>query len=378
MRYQWDLSELNIKLEILKQCYQEMENEKLKEVIAGPISSYQEMLSLAVKKKNEKHSLLDDSIEFHDFHEFLMEYILAYQDNDSTILNTILQSYLPFKKEYRSNTPLEKVKICNTNEEVINITRDFIKKYIPTSFHQSFDFLFHSSKNENKLQLSYSPNIAMYGGITYIDPFFKEKYIYAARKNNLLDLGITPHEALHYLITDFDDYKTKNYNTYYLLEAEGSFANILFGDYFYNHSIEFKNYFNLYQLQTYESQICDLVIGNALLDSLTEKGRFRMNKFNKQLEVYDIMPFINKEEVMEYMTIPMDINMKYGLGFLVAIDLFYIYQKDPEFSFYLLKNIHFIKKENDIISLLRRNHITFMDDGYENLKKYVKKIERQN
>lgn len=373
MRYQWDLSELNMKLEILKQCYQEEENEKLKEVIASFMSSYQEMLSLAVKKKNEKHSLLDDSIEFHNFHEFLMEYIQAYQDNDSTILNAILQSYLPFKKEYQSNTPLKEVKICSTNEEVIYITRDFIKKYIPTSFHQSFDFLFHSSQKENRLQLSYSPGIATYGGITYIDPFFKEKYIYVARKNNLLDLGITPHEALHYLITDFDDYKTENYNTYYLLEVEGSFANILFGDYFYNHSIEFKNYFNLYQLQTYESQICDLVIGNALLDSLTEKGRFRMNKFNKQLEVYDIIPFINKKEVMEYMTIPMDINMKYSLGFLTAIDLFYIYQKDPEFSFYLLKNIHFIKEENDVIGLLRRNHITFMDDGYENLKKHVKK-----
>ena len=73
---------------------------------------------------------------------------------------------------------------------------------------------------------------------------------------------------------------------------------------------------------------------------------------------------------------PLEVNLKYSLGYLVAIDLYYIYKRDPELAFYLLKNLKFIKQENDIASMLRRNHITFMDDGYENLKKYIKEIER--
>lgn len=379
MRYQWDLFKMRSRFIFLKECYQNENDKTLKITFKELMESYQEMLKLSFKKKEEKNSSLDDSQYYNNFHEFILKTSQEFQSNDLSCLNFILQSYLPFKEQYLTSESLSDIKISSTNDEIVNITKDFITKYVPTTLHKNLDFLFFPSKeNINKLQISYSPVETTYGGITYIDPFFQEKYIYIARKNHLLDLGITPHESFHYLITDFDDYKKENYNSYYLTEVEGSFADILFGDYFYQNSIEFRNYFNQYRLQVYENEVCDLVIENAFIDSLTQKGRFRINKFNQTLEVYDIIPFHNKEEITKYMTIPMDINMKYAMSFLVAIDLFYIYQKDPEFSFYLLKNIHFMKEENDIIGLLRRNHITFMDDGYENLKKYVKKIERQN
>lgn len=375
MRYQWNLQEIRDKLQILAADYQIAENKVKKEEILKFISMYEEILQLAVKKKNTKNALLDDSLEYYNFQDFITEQISSYQANDSSVLYLVLQSYLPFKEYYKETCSLPNIPVPITNKEIVNIIIDFFNKYIPDSITKKINSII---QDPNILHISYSTADATAAGFTMIDSYFQKKYVYVSRKNNLLDIGILPHEAFHYLITNFDDDRAEDYNTYYLREVEGRFADILFGDYFYNHAIEFRNYFNQFQLQIYENEICDLVIANAFMDSLTKKGHFRINKFNKALDVYEIMPFKSESEIMNYMTMPMDISLKYALSFLVAVDLFYIYQKDPEFSFYLLKNIHFMKEENDVIGLLRRNHITFMDDGYENLKKYVKKIERQN
>lgn len=376
MRYQWDLFEIKRKLQILASDYQLAEKEEEKEKILSFISMYEEILRLVKKKKDDENDLLDDSVQYQDFQNFISGQVSSFQSNDTSILNLILQSYLPFKKYYKTNNFPQDIKISVTDDEVVSVAKDFLNQYVPASSRKKIDPIF--DKTAKLLQMSYSTSTATASGLTMIDTYFQEKYIYIARQNKLLDLATLPHEAFHYLITDFNIDKMENYNTYYLQEVEGNFADILFADYFYQNAFEFKNYFNQFRLQIYSTEISDLVINNVFIDALTRKSRFRINKFNKALEVYDMIPFQDKEEIINYMTMPMDINMKYALGYLVAIDLFYIYQKDPEFSFYLLKNIPYMKEENNIIGILRRNHITFMDDGYENLKKYVKKIERQN
>lgn len=65
----------------------------------------------------------------------------------------------------------------------------------------------------------------------------------------------------------------------------------------------------------------------------------------------------------------------YNLSDLIAIDLFYIYKKDPEFALYLLSNIRSYRTDDNILSILRRNNLTFMDDNLSNFKKYIKKYE---
>ena len=118
----------------------------------------------------------------------------------------------------------------------------------------------------------------------------------------------------------------------------------------------------------------DLAIRNQLLDSIKNNKTIRLNKMNKFMCYYNINKFEKTEEINEYLETPQEIIMKYALSYLTALDLYYIYLNDRDFAFYLLKNIKFVKEEDDIINLLRRNHITFMDDGYENYKKYVKKL----
>ena len=38
--------------------------------------------------------------------------------------------------------------------------------------------------------------------------------------------------------------------------------------------------------------------------------------------------------------------------------------------------IRYAKEEQNVIQLLRRNHITFMDDDYQNLKDHVKQVKK--
>lgn len=195
--------------------------------------------------------------------------------------------------------------------------------------------------------------------------------------NHLMDIIKLPHELFHYVFCDCDVFTSCNYSTYYLSEIEGSFANILFGDYYYKQATVNPNFFNLNFLKLYNDHIEAIVTNNALLDSISN-NKIRMNKLNKYLNYFDLSTFQNPTEIVDYLSTPLEILIKYAFGYLIAIDLYTMYQNDPEFSFYLLKNLKFIKRENDIIHLLRNNHITFMDNGYENLKKYTKKIERQN
>lgn len=254
------------------------------------------------------------------------------------------------------------------------MTKDFFNKMTPSYIEKDFlDIL-----NNKNLHFDYSKENNGYSGVTLLDTILKNKYIYILRNNLLIDLVTLPHESFHSILLDYNHPISTKLNSYYTFEVEGNFANILFGDYFHKNYIYHKNFFNEYFIEIFNSNITSIIVRNSLLESVTEKNHFRINKFNKMISTYGIETFSDESQILDYMITPLDIDMKYSLGFLTAIDLYYIYQKDPDLAFYLLKNIRYITHEDDVLGLLRRNHITFMDDNYENLKKYVKKIESQS
>lgn len=372
MKYQWNLYDLINNINILTDYYENTDDIESKQLTMEYIEMYRSMISLIIKKQNGTNNLLNDSIEYNNMDNLIQEQILSYQENDIDTLNTVLQSYLPFREVYAPNYILNEIPIIATNEDLITITKDFYRKMVPNHIYLDFE---KALENKNNIHFSYAKTNDNYAGLTVIDPLLRKKYIYISRVNQLLDLVNLPHESFHYLFNDFDAYLSTAYNMYYTTEIEGSFANILFGDYFYQNAVEHKNYFHEYFLEVYHSGISELVVRNTFLKSLRNNKQLNMKKLNKHLEYWGLEPFTCKEELLDFITDPLEINIKYTLGYLVAIDLYYIYLEDPEFAFYLLKNLKFIKCENDIHGLFRRNHITFMDDGYSNFKRYIKKIE---
>lgn len=67
-------------------------------------------------------------------------------------------------------------------------------------------------------------------------------------------------------------------------------------------------------------------------------------------------------------------DARYAFSYLTSLDLEKIYEYDKEYAFYLLKRIRKNKTEN-IFANLKENGITFMNDGYENLKTKVKSFD---
>lgn len=378
-KYGWNLDELKSNLSLLQKILKiETDTDKIS-VLNDCIETYCEMISLIDEDSNltvkDNENPLDDTLKYDSFEDLKQEQIESYQYCNHTIINTILSSFATLNDVYHSDFILNGNLYNHSDEELVLVTRNFINKMVPDCFKKQF---FDALQSYNNIHFDSSKNINTYSGMTYFEPIFKRKDIFVSKSGLLIDLAILPHEIFHYFFNDTNVCVVNNYNTYYTTEFEGCFANLLFGDYIYNNATELNNYFNSYFLDQFYDDMLKLFMRNCFIQSIRENGSFRLNKFNKCLEGYNILPFDDKNEIGEFLNSPLEMDIKYTLGYLVAFDLYYIYKKDPEFAFYLLKNIRFMKHENDILGLLRNNHITFMDDGYENLKKYVKKIERQN
>lgn len=366
-KYKWDLKELRLNREKLYYAYEEMKDVEKKETLLSFIELYDDMINMATNKTMEPMSdLQTDSSIINLLHNAAEFYTI---DNLST-LNVLIESF-PVIAEYAPEYVNDNIRIAATNDEVVDICRDFFVKMTPKDILKKYDDAF--KENNNFLNIMYSKDSSDYSGVTLFDYTLQKKYVAVSRSNKLLDLVILPHEMFHYLFSDCNVCFSLDHNSHYLAEVEGGFANILFSEYYMNNAKENNDFFRKYYLNSYQSQIEDLTIRNALFDSIKKNNGIRMHKLNKFMSYYNMLPFDNENEIIEYLEVPQDVNIKYAISFLAALDLYYIYKKDPDFAFYLLKNIRYHVTEDNIMSLLRRNHITFMDDDYTNLKKYLKK-----
>lgn len=132
----------------------------------------------------------------------------------------------------------------------------------------------------------------------------------------------------------------------------------------------------IYFLYDYQENIKSLLYGIYYLASITEKFRFRENKFHKLIASYQLPNITSEEQLKLCLSSNYAETINYSLAYLAGLDLYKIYKNDPELAIYLLQNIRYAKEEQNVIQLLRRNHITFMNDGYQNLKDHVKQVKK--
>ena len=368
-KYRWDFRELRECRNKLVNMYNEANIEE-KADIKPIIEIYNSMLMFARKNK-ENSEIFDDKFQGLSTMDLIFEVSSSYIKKNFEVLDTLLQAYTTVNENFIDNNEVNTKVIC-TNKQLVNIAKDFFEKMTPNDVNKQF--LDELDTNKNLLNFNYAKDYGDYGGVTIFDAILNKKYINVSRTNHLFDLITLPHEMFHYLFNDTNVSMFGTFNTYYLTEVEGSFANILFGEYFKENSTYNRLFFIKRFINNFQGEMDDLAIRNQLLDSIKNNKTVRLNKLNKFMCYYNINKFEKTEDINEYLETPQEIVMKYALSYLTAIDLYYIYLKDRDFAFYLLKNIRFVKEENDIINLLRRNHITFMDDGYENYKKYTKKL----
>jgi hypothetical protein len=102
---------------------------------------------------------------------------------------------------------------------------------------------------------------------------------------------------------------------------------------------------------------------------------FSITKINNKLEEdgYRYTVFDSDNIRFNFLSFTRDLN--YSFSYLVALDLFYDYKNGSCNSLWKLRKI--AKLNNNVLGAFNSLGITFIKDGYKNLKDYQKMITRE-
>lgn len=379
MRYNWDINELRKNRDILKEIY----IGEPKSYTAALIIEYNRMLSIRDEDSVFKnHNLVEDL-------DYLINDVYNFSKHGTTpILELLFKSsdLLDLKKEYSLKIP----KIYDNNETFRDNTLDFFREMTNKEiYNKACEVLNPENHILNIVNTNKNFN---YAAMTFYDEINNKRYIGLDRMNTLTDYHDLAHEIFHYVFQAGYINKPKKaiFNGTLLSEIEGSFADILAADYHKRITKDkdknFQDLFIEYNLMNYKSKLSKLLIKNSLMLDLEENidkyidedSMLDMNKLNELDDIifkFDNSEFIFKSisEIVRYTNQTQKHLTKYTLAFLVALDLYYIYLEDKERAFHLLKRIKNDKLTKELLPTLNKYGITFMEDDYISLKKYLKK-----
>ena len=381
-KYKWNLRDAREKKKELLQLFLHCENDDDRPNIYNSIMTYKEILKTASQGDRDIFSSLDDmnTLIGDRIEEIAYIYNKTFDKDDKnykrykhlpSIICTVMNSYIPLFEHWQFQPGILPKRIAADNDTLIEMARDFFKEKTDYYICQEFEKIL--TEDYNPLNISYDNNPKRdHGGFTMFDSINNRGYIYITRSNTVRDLYILPHEAFHFIFGDKQSGACYLGNGILIDEIDGWLSNILFEDYFLDNGPLQNNFFALDNRNQLFSLVENLLIRDSLLDSARQNKTVRLNKMNKFFDKFDC--FFADENVLK-MTLDMDFipMLNYSYSMLAAIDLYYIYLEDPEKCFCLLKNIMNNIKCKNTMDMLRNNGITFMDDGYQNLIKYLKK-----
>lgn len=369
-KYHWNIQEIrkNIKeLEHLSKIETDIEKRR---IILETLKLYDSMLQGITrnKEKNSNQHMKDNNTS--DMIQALEEYRMYLDVSDEKYVNLFLNTY-PFLENFHLESAFDYI-IPFNNEVLLEINDDFLRTYLP-------DCLLHKYEQE-RVDVHIQSMMGNNRGCTFIDPILQKKYILFNRQNDIMDLGVMPHESFHSIFNNFDSYRIGYNELRYTQEIEGSFANFLFADYYKKENQELALEYEKTLLTDYYYRTLSFLILANYLQSIKKNGNIRGHKFQKFLNCYKLDKMLDTNAILSIIDGYEDATdaITYNYSFLASLDLYEIWKQDPEFSFYLLQNIRYMRTDDDVFNLLRRNHITFMDDGFQNLQKYIKNLSKQD
>ena len=366
-KFKWDYKEL------LDNCKQLEELLKIdntnEELITGFLENYKKMLMLIKNKNIPKVSfniyMFDDDVTAtNDMIESAKSY---YNEELLPLIGPLFDCYDIIKSESIKRR-LSNYRIHLSNKDIISFTNMFFKSETPNQIFYEYSKAF----NTKFINIDYINDLACIRGFTIFDPFLKKKYVSITRNNTLLDLGVVPHEMFHYIINDYDSGIKNNEICDLLSEVDGCFADILYANYHLNHALYNKDFFKNHTLYGLDYIVEIIAIRTLLINSLDENNRVNKEVLDRKLKENNVNTEIDEDDYLLFFKDTGDYLIRYGIGYLAGLDIFYNYQEDRTKALEALINIRNCRETDDILKLFRDNGITFMDDGYKNLKKYLK------
>ena len=254
-----------------------------------------------------------------------------------------------------------------SDEELVEMSLDFCK-WLPKKEYQKYFGHFLNESN-HLLYFDYFENLDFLG---FTFPFFYpsyKPYFLVNRQDTIEDFATLNHEMAHGVFSR--NYEDGNH-LFYLSELEGYFFDFLSYQYLhqtlgkiplddleYNRLVtEYDNFLSFYV----ESSAISLFRKGFSIDSATI--------LNKAYQ-HQVAIELNEDILLETLHLNPQDTANYSISFLTSLDLENIYFKDEEYALHLFEKIR-TNSEDNLLDNLRKNHITFMDDGYENLKAKVK------
>ena len=262
-----------------------------------------------------------------------------------------------------------------SEEELISSAIKFYQSLPSQEYYKEIEK--YLSPNNHLLQILYGDIYSNTTGSTYyIESPTKTTYILMQITNQIHDLLTLDHELAH---AHFDKYNAiKNYQTpyYYITETEGLFFEYLKEEYLLNQDITKEDIYKkrVEYFNDFTEMILNLYVGRITAYQFSITKEINEQQILKTIYENGIPPEYTDSFIYESLYSYPRNNIKECISYLTFLDLKNIANNDIEKALYLLENIRSDKNPN-IISTLRKNNITFMDDDYQNLNQEYQKLK---
>lgn len=373
MEYSWDINKIrNHKLQYKKASKEICGLTKDEKVsIKENIAYFEEME--AIYYHQDFYSFPYKRVKYVDKNHFMpITTFRDYYTISRFIRHTLMDAAKCFKDMENTHVPVAIPEHIFSNEELVEMSMDFFR-LLPKKYQQEFNFYTNPHRHLLQFNTHYSDDVK---GLTF--PFYYptyRPYFLINKKGDIDDFCTLNHELAHGIFYQ-NSGTLLDSDSYFLFELEGYFFDFLSFQYLKNiydepvvHELEYRQL-----LSEYDDFISFYLISYATFLS-REKIPIDLSRVQRRALCDDFSINLNENILLQTLAVePLKIA-KYGLSFLTSLDLENIYLEDPEYAFSLFEKIR-MNPSYELLDDLRKNNITFMDDGYQNLKNKIKTFQR--
>ena len=261
--------------------------------------------------------------------------------------------------------------------DVISMTREIFSRFKDKSIMDMINDILDPNKHLlHVIEDGISSDMnADYSGFSTRDSYNNIGYIILFKNGKIRDLYTLVHEIFHIIIKQqtipgyFTDDKV------FLSEVEGAFADLIVTDYLKEKGIYLDDAKNieLLNFDTIRHFIRNLNVSHNY-SNIMDGNSFSITKINNKLEEDGYRYTVFDSDNIRFNLLSFTRDLNYSFSYLVALDLFYDYKNGSCNSLWKLRKI--AKLNNNVLGAFNSLGITFIKDGYKNLKDYQKMITR--
>ena len=316
MQKNWYNKELKEKLQLFHDLYKKC-NEEEKQVLSESIETILSVLTKYRRERQEINELILEEyyalIDYKNLWSIPEEMAKFFQDEDTYNF----EFYLPI-----------------SNNDVIDLTHEFFKKGTNKQFYELFLQLLKQRKNIHFIKT----NDLFYADILFL-AYDKSIYLQMKRRNEFLDIPALAHEFGHGIqfLMNYNKSIYGELNPY--SEIISTFFELICNEYFKN-TKEFKYHAIFTRLEEWLMR-CETALNLKrelrIIRELQIEEHENKNDLNRKVD--DLVNSTNEYLLNYIMGNNNSSNFVYIVGESIAIELFMIYLKDPEYALYLLTKL---------------------------------------